>query len=90
MKPIGKKFISGVLLSNTRSAAFQRTRIYAKDIEQKEKDRFIKAFENKLVGLEPIYARGVSEAMHVKNIQSFASELSDDFPQVLHGGRLKK
>ncbi len=69
MKPIGKKFISGVLLSNTRSAAFQWTRIYAKDIEQKEKDRFIKAFENKLVGLEPAYALGVSEDKHIANIQ---------------------
>lgn len=76
-------------MSNTRAAAFQRANVYAKDIEQKEKERFIKAFEKKLTELESIYANGVSEEKHVKNIQLFASELSAEFPLVIQGGRMK-
>ena len=91
MQKITKKqenFITRIVLSNTQGSSFQRACVYKKGVSKEEKQGFVDAFHGKLKLLNKIYNKKVSEEDHIKNIEEFKKELSEDFPKVLTKKRM--
>jgi hypothetical protein len=88
MDQIKKDFLLSAALIDSHRSAFQRANVYSKDAEQVDRDEFVKLFRKKLISLEKVYAEGVSEVDHIKNLIMFKEELSADFPKVLADGRM--
>ncbi|MBN1997123.1 hypothetical protein JW935_06195 [candidate division KSB1 bacterium] len=81
-----ENFIAQIILSNTQGSSFQRAYVYKEDIDKQE---FVKAFRNKLESLKETYRKEVSEEDHIKNIEKFREELSQKFPDILKGGKMR-
>ena len=84
-----ENFILQIILSNTQGSSFQHGKVYKKNVSRENKEKFVKAFRDKLKSLEKKYRKKVSEKDHIENIEKFKDGLSDDFPAVLRGKKMR-
>jgi hypothetical protein len=84
-----KDFLRLIALSNTQSSSFQRANVYASKLSDEQQSAFVQEFRRKLVALEKVYEHPVLPDQHIRNIEEFAKSLSEHFPDVLSGKKMK-
>lgn len=78
-------FLHSEFLTLTVMGTFQRNRIYADGVTEKDRKTLQESLKRKLVELSANYANPVSDSVHEANIEKLANQLSTEHAPVLNG-----
>lgn len=85
-----EKFILSEIMTLTLAATLQRNKVYKKGTNDKKRLDFRNSLKEKLITLSDKYKRGkVSCTAHMENISRLSHQISEDYKDILDGGRFK-
>lgn len=84
-----ERFLSDELFSMTLAATVQRSSVYRESAAEEGRVAFRRGLQNSLVRLAEQYHEPVPDAVHCKNIEALAEELSAKHGDVLVNGRFR-
>ncbi|GAH57345.1 unnamed protein product, partial [marine sediment metagenome] len=83
------KFIGKIIQGRTIQAAFQRGKVYANNITQKERVDLKKSIKEELKKIAKKYINPVSENNHINNIKHLSQIISKKHTKILKKGLLR-
>jgi hypothetical protein len=74
---------------NSLRAALQRNKVYSTSSNQQDRSRFRLAWSKLIAKSSAKYSQPVEDGPHCETIAQISQELSDEFAQILEGGKLR-